>query len=60
MSSINIFEEQRILEEEMVFAGIQKFQKNTRDAKVKGRESTSMHGILLMKKTVAKIFLPHY
>ena len=55
MSSINIFEEQRILEEEMVFAGIQKFQKNTRDAKVKGRESTSMHGILLMKKTVGAL-----
>ena len=52
MSSINIFEEQRLLEEEMVFAGAEKFRKNTRDAKVKGRESTTMHGILLMKKTV--------
>ena len=52
MSSTNIFEEQRILEEEMVFAGVEKFRKNTRDAKVKGRESTTMHGILLMKKTV--------
>ena len=49
---MNIFEEQRILEEEMVFAGVQKFQKNTSDAKIKGRESTTMHGILLMKKTV--------
>jgi hypothetical protein len=41
MSSINIFEEQRLLEEEMVFAGAEKFRKNTRDAKVKGRESTT-------------------
>ena len=55
MSSINIFEEQRILEEEMVFTGAEKFRKNTRDAKVKGRESTSMHGILLMKKTVGAL-----
>jgi len=51
----NIFEEQKDLEEEMIIAGRNKFQKNTRDAKAKNRESTSFHGILLMKKTVGAL-----
>ena len=51
----NIFEEQKDLEEEMIIAGKNKFQKNTRDAKAKNRESTSFHGILLMKKTVGAL-----
>ena len=48
----NIFEIQKSLEEEMVYTGIQKFQKEVREAKKKGAESTTLHGILLMKKTV--------
>ena len=49
----NIFEIQKSLEEEMVYTGIEKFQKQVREAKKKGTESITLHGILLMKKTVA-------
>jgi len=48
----NIFEIQKSLEEEMVYTGIDKFQKEVREAKKKGTESITLHGILLMKKTV--------
>lgn len=48
----NIFEIQKSLEEEMVYTGIEKFQKQVREAKQKGTESITLHGILLMKKTV--------
>ena len=48
----NIFEEQKDLEEEMIITGMNKFRKSTKDARAKNRESTSFHGILLMKKTV--------
>ena len=52
---MNIFEEQKIIEDEMILTGIQKFQKQTREAKEKGHESTSYHGILLMKKLVVPL-----
>tara|TARA_Y100000310_G_scaffold171423_1_gene171593 strand:+ start:4367 stop:6802 length:2436 start_codon:yes stop_codon:yes gene_type:complete len=52
---MNIFEEQKKLEDEMILTGIHKFQKQTRDAKQKGHESTSYHGILLMKKLVVPL-----
>jgi DNA-directed RNA polymerase len=48
----NIFEIQKSLEEEMVYTGVNKFQKQVREAKKKGTESITLHGILLMKKTV--------
>ena len=48
----NIFEIQKSLEEEMVYTGVEKFQKQVREAKKKGTESITLHGILLMKKTV--------
>ena len=51
----NIFEEQAELEEEMVLTGISKFLKQTKDAKAKAHESTSFHGILLMKKLVVPL-----
>ncbi|MBC8259971.1 MAG: hypothetical protein H8E38_13200 [SAR324 cluster bacterium] len=49
---MNIFEVQHDLEEEMVSAGVEKFRKQSREAIAKGAESTSLHGILLMKQTV--------
>ena len=52
---MNIFEEQKSLEEEMVYTGIEKFQKQVREAKQKGTESITLHGILLMKKTVTSL-----
>ena len=52
MQSTNIFEVQKGLEEEMIYVGIEKFQKQVREAKTKGSESITLHGILLMKKTV--------
>ena len=52
MKSENIFEIQKGLEEEMVYTGVEKFQKQVREAKKKGTESITLHGILLMKKTV--------
>ena len=55
MKSENIFEIQKSLEEEMVYTGIEKFQKQVRDAKRKGAESITLHGILLMKRTVATL-----
>jgi len=51
----NIFEIQKSLEEEMVYTGIEKFQKQVREAKQKGTESITLHGILLMKKTVTTL-----
>ena len=48
----NIFEIQKSLEEEMTYVGVEKFQKQVREAKTKGTESITLHGILLMKKTV--------
>ena len=55
MKSENIFEIQKGLEEEMVYTGVEKFQKQVRDAKRKGSESITLHGILLMKRTVATL-----
>ena len=52
---MNIFEEQKIIEDEMILTGVHKFQKQTREAKEKGHESTSYHGILLMKKLVVPL-----
>jgi DNA-directed RNA polymerase len=52
---MNIFEEQKDLEDEMILTGVHKFQKQTREAKEKGHESTSYHGILLMKKLVVPL-----
>ena len=52
---MNIFEEQKEIEEEMILTGIQKFQKQTREAQQKGHESVSYHGILLMKKLVVPL-----
>ena len=52
---MNIFEEQKIIEDEMILTGIQKFQKQTKDSQSKGHESTSYHGILLMKKLVVPL-----
>ena len=52
---MNIFEEQKEIEEEMILTGMQKFQKQTREAKQKGHESVSYHGILLMKKLVVPL-----
>ena len=40
---MNIFEEQKEIEEEMILTGMQKFQKQTREAKQKGHESVSYH-----------------
>ena len=51
----NIFEIQKSLEEEMVYTGIEKFQKQVREAKQRGTESITLHGILLMKKTVTTL-----
>ena len=39
----------------MVYTGIEKFQKQVREAKQKGTESITLHGILLMKKTVTSL-----
>ena len=51
---MNIFEEQRKLEEDMIEFGIEKFRKQVREAKESSSESTSLHGILLMKQSVDK------
>ena len=49
---MNIFEEQKKLEDDMVEFGIEKFRKQVREAKSSSSESTSLHGILLMKQSV--------
>ncbi len=51
---MNIFEEQKKLEDDMVEFGIEKFRKQVREAKSSSSESTSLHGILLMKQSVDK------
>jgi len=51
---MNIFEEQKKLEEDMIEFGIEKFRKQVREAKSSSAESTSLHGILLMKQSVDK------
>lgn len=51
---MNIFEEQKKLEEDMIEFGIEKFRKQVREAKSSSSESTSLHGILLMKQSVDK------
>ena len=51
---MNIFEEQKKLEEDMIEFGIEKFRKQVREAKSSNAESTSLHGILLMKQSVDK------
>ena len=45
-------EVQLTLEEEMQNLGIERFQKSVRQSKENRQESVSLHGILLMKKTV--------
>ena len=51
---MNIFEERKKLEDDMVEFGIEKFRKQVREAKSSSSESTSLHGILLMKQSVDK------
>ena len=51
---MNILEEQKKLEDDMVEFGIEKFRKQVREAKSSSSESTSLHGILLMKQSVDK------
>ena len=51
---MNIFEEQKKLEEDMIEFGIEKFRKQVREAKGSSSESISLHGILLMKQSVDK------
>ena len=45
-------EQQLSLEEGMVNYGIEKYRKQVREAQQKGIESTSLHGIMLMKHSV--------
>ena len=45
-------EQQLSLEEGMVNYGIEKYRKQVREAQQKGTESTSLHGIKLMKHSV--------
>tara|TARA_R100001463_G_scaffold1188_3_gene5047 strand:+ start:934 stop:3372 length:2439 start_codon:yes stop_codon:yes gene_type:complete len=45
-------EQQLSLEEGMVNYGIEKYRKQVREAQQKGTESTSLHGIMLMKHSV--------
>ena len=45
-------EQQLSLEEGMVNYGIEKYRKQVREAKQRGTESTSLHGIMLMKHSV--------
>ena len=53
MAKLETLEEQQLsLEEGMVNYGIEKYRKQVREAQQKGTESTSLHGIMLMKHSV--------
>jgi len=53
MAKLETLEEKQLsLEEGMVNYGIKKYRKQVREAQQKGTESTSLHGIMLMKHSV--------
>ena len=55
----NIFEIQKSLEEEMTYVGVEKFQKQVREAKSKGTESITLHGILLKYINITRNITHH-
>ena len=52
MGQKELEEQQLSLEEGMINYGIEKYRKQVREAQQKGTESTSLHGIMLMKHSV--------
>ncbi len=49
---MNLKQEQEKIESEMNGLGIERYQKNIRDAKSKGRESVTLYGVTLMKEAL--------
>ena len=49
---MNLKNEQARIESEMNGLGVERYQKNIRDAKLKGRESVTLYGVTLMKEAL--------